>query len=37
VFTEINPDPIIADEQQIKLNPRSRSAKLRWARVGQGA
>jgi 16S rRNA (cytosine1402-N4)-methyltransferase len=37
VFTETNPDPIIADEQQIKLNPRSRSAKLRWARVGGGA
>ena len=33
IFSLTNPDPIIADEQQIKQNPRSRSAKLRWARV----
>jgi 16S rRNA (cytosine1402-N4)-methyltransferase len=37
IFSEISPDPIIADDEQIKLNPRSRSAKLRWARVDGGA
>jgi 16S rRNA (cytosine1402-N4)-methyltransferase len=33
VYKEISPDPIIATEEEQKLNPRSRSAKLRWARV----
>jgi 16S rRNA (cytosine1402-N4)-methyltransferase len=32
IYGEISPDPIVADEEQIKLNPRSRSAKLRWGR-----
>jgi 16S rRNA (cytosine1402-N4)-methyltransferase len=36
VFAKISPDPIIADDEQIKLNPRSRSAKLRWARAPVG-
>jgi 16S rRNA (cytosine1402-N4)-methyltransferase len=33
IFSRISPDPIFADEAEQKLNPRSRSAKLRWARV----
>lgn len=33
VYEEISPDPVIADEGERKENPRSRSAKLRWARV----
>jgi 16S rRNA (cytosine1402-N4)-methyltransferase len=32
-YRAISPDPITADEAEQKLNPRSRSAKLRWARV----
>jgi 16S rRNA (cytosine1402-N4)-methyltransferase len=32
VYSEISPDPIVADEQEQRINPRSRSAKLRWAR-----
>ena len=32
IYSEITPDPIVATEDQIKENPRSRSAKLRWAR-----
>jgi 16S rRNA (cytosine1402-N4)-methyltransferase len=34
VYHEISDEPIIADEQEIAANPRSRSAKLRWARRG---
>ena len=34
IYAHISPDPIVADEPEQKLNPRSRSAKLRWARVG---
>jgi 16S rRNA (cytosine1402-N4)-methyltransferase len=33
IYRSISPDPIIADEEEIRGNPRSRSAKLRWARV----
>ncbi len=32
VYQKISPDPIMADSPEQKLNPRSRSAKLRWAR-----
>ena len=32
IYQEISPDPIMADEAEQKVNPRSRSAKLRWAR-----
>jgi 16S rRNA (cytosine1402-N4)-methyltransferase len=35
VYDRISPDPILADEEEIKLNPRSRSAKLRWARAAK--
>jgi 16S rRNA (cytosine1402-N4)-methyltransferase len=31
-YSNISPDPIIADEAEQRTNPRSRSAKLRWAR-----
>ena len=31
VYSRIGPDPILADDAEQKLNPRSRSAKLRWA------
>lgn len=33
IYSETNRDPIIADETEQKMNPRSRSAKLRWARL----
>lgn len=33
IYGEISPDPVIADAAEQKLNPRSRSAKLRWARL----
>ena len=32
VYDEISDDPLMADEQEQRANPRSRSAKLRWAR-----
>lgn len=31
VYARDGRDPIVADEQEIRANPRSRSAKLRWA------
>jgi 16S rRNA (cytosine1402-N4)-methyltransferase len=34
IYSDISPDPIIAGEAEQKLNPRSRSAKLRWAKLG---
>lgn len=34
VYSEITPDPLTADENEQRTNPRSRSAKLRWARRG---
>jgi 16S rRNA (cytosine1402-N4)-methyltransferase len=33
VYSEVSSDPIIADERERVENPRSRSAKLRWARA----
>jgi 16S rRNA (cytosine1402-N4)-methyltransferase len=35
LYSAISPDPIIAGETEQKANPRSRSAKLRWAHTGQ--
>ncbi len=32
LYDKISPDPILADEEELERNPRSRSAKLRWAR-----
>ena len=32
VYEQISPEPIVADESEQQANPRSRSAKLRWAR-----
>jgi 16S rRNA (cytosine1402-N4)-methyltransferase len=32
VYSDISPDPIVADEAEQRTNARSRSAKLRWAR-----
>ena len=32
VYSQISKDPIIATEQEQRINPRSRSAKLRWGR-----
>jgi 16S rRNA (cytosine1402-N4)-methyltransferase len=31
LYSEISDEPVIADEAEQKSNPRSRSAKLRWA------
>ncbi len=33
VYNRISADPMLADDAEQKLNPRSRSAKLRWAKV----
>jgi 16S rRNA (cytosine1402-N4)-methyltransferase len=33
IFNQISPDPVLADDVEQKLNPRSRSAKLRWAKT----
>jgi 16S rRNA (cytosine1402-N4)-methyltransferase len=33
IYAEISPDPLIADASEQAANPRSRSAKLRWARL----
>jgi 16S rRNA (cytosine1402-N4)-methyltransferase len=33
IYSEISYEPVLADEAEQKLNPRSRSAKLRWART----
>ncbi len=32
IYERISSDPLVGDEAEVKLNPRSRSAKLRWAR-----
>jgi 16S rRNA (cytosine1402-N4)-methyltransferase len=32
LYSAISPDPIVATESEQRANPRSRSAKLRWAR-----
>jgi 16S rRNA (cytosine1402-N4)-methyltransferase len=34
IYAEISPDPVMADQAETRTNPRSRSAKLRWARRG---
>jgi 16S rRNA (cytosine1402-N4)-methyltransferase len=34
-YSQISRDPIIADEAEQRANPRSRSAKLRWARLAR--
>ena len=31
IYSEISPEPVLADSNEVGLNPRSRSAKLRWA------
>ena len=36
-YDRTSPDPIVADPQEQAENPRSRSAKLRWARRGSKA
>lgn len=33
IYGQISDEPLIADEAEQRLNPRSRSAKLRWARL----
>ncbi|HMN42667.1 MAG TPA: 16S rRNA (cytosine(1402)-N(4))-methyltransferase RsmH [Phycisphaerales bacterium] len=34
-YSDMGDDPITADDSELHRNPRSRSAKLRWARVSQ--
>ena len=36
VYAAVGPEPVVADEAERRANPRSRSAKLRWARRGPG-
>lgn len=33
VYAEVSTEPILAGDEEIEVNPRSRSAKLRWARM----
>ena len=33
IYTAVSDDPITADDEEIRHNPRARSAKLRWARL----
>lgn len=33
IYSEVSRDPLIADEAEIRANGRSRSAKLRWAKL----
>jgi 16S rRNA (cytosine1402-N4)-methyltransferase len=33
VYGAISPEPVLADAEEVEVNPRSRSAKLRWARL----
>ncbi len=33
IYAQVAPDPLTATPEEIALNPRSRSAKLRWART----
>ena len=32
-YSQVSDEPIVAAEEEQKRNPRSRSAKLRWAQV----
>jgi 16S rRNA (cytosine1402-N4)-methyltransferase len=34
IYSQISLEPVLADIAEQKLNPRSRSAKLRWAKLG---
>lgn len=34
LYEHISPDPVVAGQEEQRANPRSRSAKLRWARRG---
>jgi 16S rRNA (cytosine1402-N4)-methyltransferase len=34
-YAALSDDPIVADEDEQRVNPRSRSAKLRWARLAR--
>jgi 16S rRNA (cytosine1402-N4)-methyltransferase len=34
VYSEDGRDPMVASEEEVRENPRARSAKLRWARKG---
>jgi 16S rRNA (cytosine1402-N4)-methyltransferase len=36
IYEQTNREPVVADEAEQKLNPRSRSAKLRWGRRVRG-
>ena len=33
IYSDISRDPMVADEEEQRANPRSRSAKLRWAKL----
>ncbi len=33
IYSEVSADPVMATEEEQRANPRSRSAKLRWARL----
>ena len=35
IYEEISPDVVVANEAEQRANPRSRSAKLRWARLAR--
>jgi len=35
IYSAVSDDPVIADEKELRENPRSRSAKLRWARLAK--
>lgn len=35
IYSAISEEPLVADDAEINFNPRSRSAKLRWARLAQ--
>jgi len=32
VYSQVSPEPVVADETEQRENPRARSAKMRWAR-----
>ena len=37
IYSEVAPDPILATEEEIAINSRARSAKLRWAKRAPSA